>query len=278
MQEKLKNQAWRQQRTTQGLPPSLSVAKGDDYLMGEIHRFDNEAGSIQPEQNAQGFKQPVLDDIERLSNSNEMVENIICTLSNISRDHTLHQELIHNGLIDVIKGYIRLFLKHAKQENDLGIDETVDGIQLLQTMPTGSVQLIKSLSQILLNISQNPAIQMQCMNHGIIQLMKDCMNLKDYEVHTNLYKSLGNFLISKEQDIRKKMVHSGILQEFLESHECSQYFRIKRICSEYLNKIAQFDPQLFDLNDAVQHRRMQQELAMANGANTDLQFQQPSAM
>ena len=68
--------------------------------------------------------------------------------------------------------------------------------------------------------------------------MKDCMNLKDYEVHTNLYKALGNFMISKEQDIRKKMVHHGILQDFLEAHECSQYFRIKRICSEYLNKIA----------------------------------------
>lgn len=65
----------------------------------------------------------------------------------------MHRELIHNGLIDVIKGYIGLFLNHAKQENDLGIDETVDGIQLLQTLPTGSVQLIKSLSQIMLNVS-----------------------------------------------------------------------------------------------------------------------------
>lgn len=35
-----------------------------------------------------------MDDIERISDSNEMVENIICTLSNISNDHFLHRELI----------------------------------------------------------------------------------------------------------------------------------------------------------------------------------------
>ena len=36
----------------------------------------------------------VLDDIERMSDSNVMVENIVCTLSNISCDHGLHFELL----------------------------------------------------------------------------------------------------------------------------------------------------------------------------------------
>ena len=43
-----------------------------------------------------------LDDIERLQNSNQMIENIIFTLSNISNDHNMHQELLNNGIIEVI--------------------------------------------------------------------------------------------------------------------------------------------------------------------------------
>ena len=42
------------------------------------------------DQNYQEFKTKInnieLDDIERLSNSNEMVENIVCSLQNISND------------------------------------------------------------------------------------------------------------------------------------------------------------------------------------------------
>ena len=46
------------------------------------------------------------DDIEKHEDSNIMVENILYTLSNISNDFNLHQELIHNGIIDVIHKYI----------------------------------------------------------------------------------------------------------------------------------------------------------------------------
>jgi len=58
-----------------------------------------------------------MDDIERISDSNEMVENIICTLSNISNDFFLHRELIQNGLIEVIKKFIDMFLEQAQEMN-----------------------------------------------------------------------------------------------------------------------------------------------------------------
>lgn len=59
----------------------------------------------------------VQDDIERLPDSNLMVENVIKTLSNISLDHNLHQELISNGLIDVVKKYVQLVLDTALPQN-----------------------------------------------------------------------------------------------------------------------------------------------------------------
>ena len=52
-----------------------------------------------------------MDDIERISDSNEMVENIICTLSNISNDFFLHRELIQNGLVEVIRKFIDMYLE-----------------------------------------------------------------------------------------------------------------------------------------------------------------------
>jgi hypothetical protein len=47
-----------------------------------------------------------MDDIERNTDSNEMVENIICTLANISNDFELHNELIANGFVEVAKKFV----------------------------------------------------------------------------------------------------------------------------------------------------------------------------
>ena len=41
------------------------------------------------------------------------------------------------------------------------------------------------------------------------------------------------------------------LQEMLIAHETSEFFRIRRICSETLNNVAQADPQMFELNDKI---------------------------
>jgi hypothetical protein len=52
-----------------------------------------------------------------------MVENIIYTLRNISFDVSMHQELLQNGYIEVIKKFVDLFLASARQQNDRGINE-----------------------------------------------------------------------------------------------------------------------------------------------------------
>ena len=113
------------------------------------------------------YGQPVLDDIERLSNCNEMVENIVCTLSNISNDFSLHHELIANGLIDVIRKYIDLFLAEARKGNRYGVDEVVEGIDLA-VMPTGALQLIKAIALIISNLSGNSQTSMQCSSLGLL--------------------------------------------------------------------------------------------------------------
>jgi len=46
----------------------------------------------------------------------------------------------------------------------------------------------------------------------------DSLKLHDYVVLTNLYKSIGNFLTSQNQEIRRKTIYLGGLQEMLEAH------------------------------------------------------------
>lgn len=57
-----------------------------------------------------------------------MVENIICCLRNISSDNNMQTEIIANGYIDVVKKFIDLFLDTARECNDDGINEKLDGI------------------------------------------------------------------------------------------------------------------------------------------------------
>jgi hypothetical protein len=83
-----------------------------------------------------------------------MVENIICTLSNISDDFSLHRELISNGLIEVIKKFIDMYLEQAQETNEMGIDETEEGLEL-NVMPVGALNLIKAITIIIMNISSN---------------------------------------------------------------------------------------------------------------------------
>ena len=103
-------------------------------------------------------KNLVLDDIEKLPNSNEMVENIVCSLQNISNDGSLHKELVANGLIDVVRKFIDLFLAQARSQNEAGENEQVEGLNL-KVMPTGALGLIKAISVIIMNLSASPHIQ-----------------------------------------------------------------------------------------------------------------------
>ena len=81
-----------------------------------------------------------------------MVQNIVCTLSNISNDFSLHLELVQNGIIECAHKYIKLYLDAAKTMNSKGINEKEEGIQL-SILPIGSLQLMKAVSLILMNLS-----------------------------------------------------------------------------------------------------------------------------
>lgn len=85
----------------------------------------------------------MLDDIDRLSNSNLMVENIIECLSHISYDHSMHLDLMTHGYVEVINKYVSLLT---------GLDETDMSLAFLST---GCVNLAKAIVQTILNISEN---------------------------------------------------------------------------------------------------------------------------
>lgn len=94
---------------------------------------------------------------------------------------------------------------------------------------------------------------MQCINMGSLQILLTCLaKFQDYEVTTQLYRALGNYLTSGLHDdvaaqnpgyaqycsdIRNRAAQEGCLQQLHAAYEGSQYFRIRRICGEYLQKL-----------------------------------------
>lgn len=110
----------------------------------------------------------VLDDIERLNDSNIMVENIVFTLKNISNDFNMHVELLANGYIDVIQKFIGIVFSTAKIED--GYDERVEGIQLT-VMPLGTNKLVKAIMATILNFSMNVHIHNHCLDYGFVSLI-----------------------------------------------------------------------------------------------------------
>lgn len=44
-----------------------------------------------------------LDDIDKIQNSNEMVESLVEALSNLSIDFITHEELLNLGILDIIE-------------------------------------------------------------------------------------------------------------------------------------------------------------------------------
>jgi hypothetical protein len=121
------------------------------------------------------------DDIEKFTDSNEMVEGIICTLSNVSNDFEMHPKLIHNGIIDVVSRFIQIYMEKAKLLNDKGVNELTDGIEL-NVMPVGALNLIKAITLIIKNLCSNNQVHAQCISQGMIDLVKTCLNMRDYVV------------------------------------------------------------------------------------------------
>lgn len=136
--------------------------------------------------------------------------------------------------------------------------------------------MIKSITEIIFQISQNPDMIAPCSRLGLIQSMKDVLLLKDYKIMNNVYLSISKFLTCQDPEIRRKMVHHGLLQLFLEEYETNEFFKIKRICKEILSSLMQMDPQLFDLNEMVQQKVQQEQMMLENGMTGG--FPMPEAM
>ena len=116
-----------------------------------------------------------------------MIESLVFSIANITNDPRTHYELLQNGLIDIFKKFLKLIMQQAYVENQFGIDETNEGIEL-SVLPIGTVNLIKSISTSILNISQVPSIQRLAINFGIFDVIISYVNnIHDYEVHSKIY-------------------------------------------------------------------------------------------
>ena len=96
----------------------------------------------------------VLDDIERVPNSNLMVENTILTLRNISNNFNMHEELLQNGFLEVIKKFLDVFFYAIKSSKEHDVEGEILEIDL-ESMPLGCVNLMKALMVTILNFSMN---------------------------------------------------------------------------------------------------------------------------
>ena len=65
------------------------------------------------------------------------------------------------------------------------------------------------------------------------------IKLEDYELQTNLYRTIGNFVCSQDQEVRKECVKMKFIVNLIDTHYNSRFFRIRRICGEYLGQISE---------------------------------------
>ncbi len=81
------------------------------------------------------------------------------------------------------------------------------------------------------------------MKSDMIPVIKHFTYLVEYEVLTNIYMAIGNFILSPKEYVRKRSVDLGLLEIISEASQETTYLRFKRICNSILQKT---DPQLFD--------------------------------
>lgn len=173
------------------------------------------------------------DDIEHLEDSNEMIENVLTSLSNMSEELTLQEELIGNGILEVVRKYLHQCIEvvSRKQLEEEAAGQQ-DGTQLLAVLPSGSLNLMKAISVIMLNFSWEPSTQLLSIENGIPDLILTALvNLNDYEIQTNMYKAIGNFCVSglpttqndeqsgKCAEVRQAAANAGFIQVLVDTVE-----------------------------------------------------------
>lgn len=196
------------------------------------------------------FTSSVLDDIDRVDDTNTIVENTVQTLCNLSSDHTQHRELIDNGIFKLIQKFLADLRYFAK--TTLGKHAGID----FKDLSNGTVSVFKAFIKILLNISENAEVHAACTESDMIDLLLESMDLNDYEIQTGLYQTIGNILTSPDAEVRKLMVRRRLLHLVIETQEQSRFYKIKRICGEYLGMVLDRYPSMFELNEIYHKKRI----------------------
>jgi hypothetical protein len=93
------------------------IEDGDEELpessLDNKRQNEYERNELKEIQNILENEISLVDDVEKCQNDNNMVENVLESLYNYSNDQSLHHELINNGIIEVIRKYVDLFLTYS---------------------------------------------------------------------------------------------------------------------------------------------------------------------
>jgi hypothetical protein len=78
-------------------------------------------------------------------------------------------------------------------------------------------------------------VQENAIKQDIVSVIKHLNRLREYEVLTNTFLSLGNLMLSQVEYVRRRAVDLGCLEILLDSNENSDFLRIRRICNSVLS-------------------------------------------
>jgi len=78
-------------------------------------------------------------------------------------------------------------------------------------------------------------VQENAIKQDIVSVIKHLNRLREYEVLTNTFLSLGNLMLSQVEHVRRRAVDLGCLEILLDSNENSDFLRIRRICNSVLS-------------------------------------------
>jgi hypothetical protein len=153
------------------------------------------------------------------------------------------------GIIDLIKVLLLYYCPYGYLS---GVKQSTEQIDVT-VFTIGNVRLLQSVSQMLQCITKNIEVQELSIQSDIVSVIKHLIKLKEYEVLTNGFLTIGNLMLSPLDHVRSRAVDLGCLDILLETNENSEFLRLRRICNSVLQ---QTDPRLFEYNDAIRGRQM----------------------
>lgn len=193
------------------------LGSGQDLLGNNQELFYLQLKNLTSNQNllADLITEDFLDDIDHCHNSNAMVEAIVKTLANISYSVGCHRELLDHGVIEMMKRLLQIYCPYAYGSPAKQSHEWVE----VNLMSMGNINLLKSISVTIQNLTKNPEAQEIAIKRDIVSIIKHEMKLNEYEVLTNLYLSLGHLTLTKYDYVKRRSVELGCLSMLLEANE-----------------------------------------------------------